>query len=288
MNNAQHTVTVNNIDLHFIDHQGEGPVLLLLHGLTANAHAFDGLVDAGLSTHYRMICPDLRGNGLSSKPATGYTVEDHVQDILGLIDHLGEKKVHLGGHSFGGYLGFYMAANYPSVIDKLVILDAAKSMNPLAPQMLSKALARLDVTYPGFDEYIEHVKKLPYLTFWDPAMLSYYRADVEDLPQGGVKPRSNLKTITEKSMALAATKWTDIIQKIGVTSILINALDNYTMDQPLLPDAIAKETVKMMKNAKYAPVEGNHQTMLYGSGAVQIAEQVKAFLGNDDAGSRTQ
>ena len=89
-------------------------------------------------------------------------------------------------------------------------------------------------------------------------------------------------------MALAATKWTDIIQKIGVPSILINALDNYTMDQPLLPDAIAKETVKMMKNAKYAPVEGNHQTMLYGSGAVQIAEQVKAFLGNDDAGSRTQ
>ncbi len=270
-------LAVNDINIHYIDHRSDGPILILLHGLTANAHAFDALID-GLQPSYRVICPDLRGNGLSDKPAFCYTVEEHVQDIIALIEHLGEKKVYIGGHSFGGYLAFYMAANYPHVVDKLVILDAAKSMNPIAPQMLSKAISRLDSVYPSFDDYIAHVKKAPYLDFWDHAMLSYYRADVEDLPKGHVKPRCNIMAVTEKSMALASIEWPDLIKEIEHHTILINALDNYTMGEPLLPEEIAKETVEMMKNAKYAGVDGNHQTMLYGNGAKQVVANIEGFL----------
>jgi pimeloyl-ACP methyl ester carboxylesterase len=269
---------VNNINLHYLDSNSDKPMLLLMHGLTANAHAFDGLIADGLADNFWVICPDLRGNGLSDKPAFGYTVEEHVQDILGLISHLGEKKVYIGGHSFGGYLAFYMAANYPHAVGKLVIMDAAKSMNPKAVEMLSKAISRLDITYPTFDKYLEHIKKAPYLTFWDDEMLGYYRADVEDLPNGHVKPRSNIMTITEKSMAIAGIPWEAVITQIGQHTILINALDVYTMGEPLLPDMIAKETVEMMKHAEYAGVDGNHQTMLYGDGAKQVTAHIKDFL----------
>ena len=61
-------VSVNNINLHYIDHGANGPVLILMHGLTANANAFDAVIP-GLQTSYQVICPDLRGNGLSDKPA---------------------------------------------------------------------------------------------------------------------------------------------------------------------------------------------------------------------------
>jgi len=278
LSTKDHFVSTNGIKIHYLDHGGDKPILLLMHGLTANAHAFDGLMAAGLGSDYRVICPDFRGNGLSDKPAFSYSAEDHVQDILGLISHLGERNVLLGGHSFGGYMAFYMAANYPEVVQKLIILDAAKAMNPMAPQMLSKALSRLDVAYTNFDDYIAHVKLAPYLDFWDPAMLSYYRADVLDLPDGGVKPHANLMTITEKSMALASVPWSDLIAQIPAPTILINALDNYTMDEPLLPDMIARETVEMMKDAKYAGVDGNHQTMLYGKGAQETVRDIKRFL----------
>lgn len=273
-----HFVPVNNINLHYTEHESEGPVLLLMHGLTANGRAFDGLTNDGLHESFRVICPDLRGNGLSDKPAFCYSVEDHVQDILGLIEHLGEKKVYLGGHSFGGYLAFYIASNYPDVVKKLVIMDAAKSMNPNAVAMLSKAISRLDATYHSFDDYIEHVKKAPYLNFWDHSMLSYYRADVEDLPNGHVKPRCNIMDITEKSMALANVDWAGAIETIKHQTILLNALDNYTLREPLLPDNIAQETVEMMKHGKYAGVDGNHQTMLYGNGAKRIVSQIREFL----------
>ena len=274
---TEHFVKVNNINLHYIDHHSDGPVLILLHGLTANAHAFDALIE-GLQPSYRVICPDLRGNGLSDKPAFCYTIEEHVQDIIELISHLGEKKVYVGGHSFGGYVAFYIAANHPHLVNKLVILDAAKSMNPNAANMLAGALSRLDVTYPGFDEYIAHVKKAPYLDFWDHDMLSYYRADVEDLPTGRVKPRCNLMDITEKSVNLGVIAWPEVIDTITTPTILINALDNYTLGEPLLPDVIAKETVESMKHAKYAGVDGNHQTMLYGEGAKQVVVHISAYL----------
>ena len=276
-NKAGQCANVNNINLHYIDHHSDGPVLILLHGLTANAHAFDAIVPK-LHPTYRVICPDLRGNGLSDKPAFCYTIEDHAKDILELIARLGQKKVHLGGHSFGGYVAYYIAANYPGVVDRLVILDAAKSLNPNAPAMLAGAISRLDLTYAGFDEYIAHVKKAPYLDFWDPAMLSYYRADVEDLPDGKVKPRCNIMTITEKSVSLANIDWPCAIDSVPQPTLLINALDNYTLGEPLLPDELAKETVETMKDAKYAGVDGNHQTMLYGEGAAQIVKHINEHL----------
>ena len=268
---------VNNIRLHYVEYGSEGPVLILLHGLTANAHAFDGLIP-GLIDRYRVICPDLRGNGLSDKPNTGYNVEDHVKDILGLISHLGEEKVYLGGHSFGGYLAFYIAAHYPQVINRIVILDAAKAMNPNTPKMLAAAISRLDATYSDFDDYLAKVKKAAYINFWDPAMLSYYRADVQDLPGGGVKPRCNLYVVTQKSLALGKVNWPELIGRITVPTMLVNGLDNYTLGEPLLPVDIAKATVAMMKDAKYAGVAGNHLTMLYGLGSVETVIAIRAFL----------
>ena len=77
-----HFVQTNNIQLHYLSHPGEGPTLVLLPGLTANAHAFDGLIQAGLSPRYRVLALDLRGRGLTDKPTTGYSMADHAADSL--------------------------------------------------------------------------------------------------------------------------------------------------------------------------------------------------------------
>ncbi len=270
-------VSVNNINLHYSDLSNNKPVLILLHGLTANAHAFDKVVE-GLNDSYRVICPDFRGNGLSDKPETNYTVEDHAADIVGLINHLGLETVYLGGHSFGGYLAVYIAANYPQLVSKLIILDAATSMNPNAAKMLANAISRLDAVYPSFDEYLEHVKKAPYLDFWDPAMLSYYRADVQDLPDGTVKPRCQLNSIAQKSIALSKVKWAELFPLIAHPALLVNATGAYTLGEALLPPEIAQSTVAGMPNARYAAVEGNHLTMLYGKGADSTAILITEFL----------
>jgi pimeloyl-ACP methyl ester carboxylesterase len=271
-------IHVNGIHLHYIDYEGEGPKIILMHGLTANAHAFDGLVAEGLSPAFHVLSVDLRGRGQSDAPAQGYTMEDHAKDIIGLLDALHLESAIIGGHSFGALLTLYLAANHPERVEKLVLLDAAARMHPNTREMLGPALGRLGQTFPSFDAYIEKVKSAPYLTFWDNHMLSYYQADVQQKKDGSVMPIPRPSHMTEAVNGGLGYPWLEYIQNIEQPAILINGPGVYTMEAALLPEENAKETADMMRNCHYVKVSGNHQTMLYGEGAKQIAAAIKSFL----------
>ena len=58
-------VETNGIRLHYLEHSGPEPILVLAPGLTANAHSFDGLIEAGLSRAAHVLALDLRGRGES-------------------------------------------------------------------------------------------------------------------------------------------------------------------------------------------------------------------------------
>ena len=276
---TDYRISTNNIELHYVEHHPKGePTLVLMHGLTANAHAFDGLVSHGLTKHLRLISPDLRGRGLSSRPAFHYSLEDHARDILGLLDHLGIEQALLGGHSYGALLSVYMAANYPERVQKLILLDAAAEMNPNAPAMLGPTLSRLDKTFPSYASFLEEMKAAPQNTFWDKDMESYYKADAHVREDGTVNPYPNLSNIIEVATGVAQQPWIQTFEQVTQPALLVNGLDNYTMDEPLLPDFKAKETVELMQNCQYVAVDGNHQTMLYGDNAAQIVKAIHSFL----------
>ncbi|MEO6831745.1 MAG: alpha/beta hydrolase [Chitinophagaceae bacterium] len=271
-------IETNDINLHYLEGANNGSLLLLLHGLTANAHAFDCIREAGLDAHFHVVSVDLRGRGLSDHPILHYSMEDHAQDILGLMEHFNASSANIVGHSFGGLLGYYLAANYPEKVQKLVALDAAAKMNPQAAEMLAPRLSTLDIRFPSFEDYLTEVKAAPYNTFWSAAMNSYYEADVRPHEEGGVVPRPQLVNIIEASMGVAAIPWPELMPEVHCPVLLINAPENYALGMPLLPIELAEETVKMLPNAKLMTVEGNHQTMMYRNGAKQIEAAVVAFL----------
>jgi len=273
-----HYVDTNGIRMHYIEYPSDGPTIIFLHGLTANAHAFDGLVYHGIAQDYRIISVDLRSRGLTDYPAFAYSIEDHADDILGLLDHLKIDKAIIAGHSFGGLLSFYIAANYPERVDKLIVLDAAARMNPNAGEMLQPTLNRLDKIYPSWDSYIDEIKAAPFSDFWEDSMLRYYRADIKTLDDCTVTPRPTLANILQVAYSVANTAWGVYVDNITHPVILLNGLDAYTMGEPLLPDEMAKETVDALKNAQYFPIDGNHHTMLYGDGAKQIIKAIKGFI----------
>ena len=76
-------VEANGPRLHYLDSGGSGPPFVLVPGLSANAHSFDGLLAAGLGEALRVLAFDARGRGLSAKPASGYAMADHAADLLG-------------------------------------------------------------------------------------------------------------------------------------------------------------------------------------------------------------
>lgn len=277
MNN--HTIHTNNINLHYLHYKGEKPTIILMHGLTANAHAFDGLIAAGLSPAFNIISVDLRGRGKSSQPTEGYNMAEHAADILGLMDHLKLDSAILGGHSFGGFLALYIAKFFPDRVSKLILMDAAAKMHPNTKDMLVPALGRLDKIFSSADAYLDKVKGAPYLSFWDPFMESYYRADIQTNADGTVRCIPQLSHMMEAVLkGSLGEPWLDHLKEVNHETILINAPGVYTLNAALLPEENAMETVEQMKNCMYAKVPGNHQTMLYGNGAAEIVEIIKHFL----------
>jgi len=272
-------IKTNEILLHYLDYGGDGENILLLHGLTANAFAFDGLIKAGLSKHFRVISVDLRGRGLSDHPAAGYDMKSHAADIVGMLEALKINSITVCGHSFGGFLGLYLAIYFPEKINQLILLDAAVNMHPQTKEMLGPALSRLGKCFASFENYIEIVKEAPYLQFWEENMLNYYRADVKTNEDGTVTPRSSLNNMMEAVLkGSLGEPWAQLIEQNHKPTILINAPGVYTMGNALLPKDLALETVSMMKDCTYVEVEGNHQTMLYGLGAQQIVKNINDFL----------
>ncbi len=275
---TDHFIVANRIKLHYIEYHVPGkPLLLLLHGLTANAHAFDGLIYHGLTEHFNIIAPDLRGRGHSDKPIFNYGLKHHAKDIIGLMDQLNIEKVTLGGHSFGALLSVYMANHFPERVEKLIIMDAAAEMNPRVPQMLIPVFRRLNRTYPSFEKYLEYAKASPQNTFWDEVMTTYYRADVETLPGGKVMPYPELSKMIKVSIGVSQQPWRSLFSQVKQPCILINGADIYHLGEAILPETKAKECVALMQHCRYIQVEGNHQTMLYGRGAAQIVEAIKEF-----------
>ncbi|WP_439504942.1 alpha/beta fold hydrolase [Sediminibacterium sp.] len=276
-------VQTNGIQLHLLDSADDCvnqlEPILFIHGLTANAHAFDAVIQSGLAGKCRIISVDLRGRGFSDQPITGYTMLDHAKDIIGLLNELAISSIHIVGHSFGGFLGLYLAIYYPDMVKKLVLLDAAVNMHPNTKEMLGPALGRLGKTFDSFNDYINKVKQAPYLSFWDEAMLSYYKADVFHNADGTVTPRSKpehmMEAVLKGSLGLP---WGEIIGLCKHETILINAPGIYNLGAALLPEELAKETVSLLPNAQYHQVAGNHQTMLYGEGAKQIAVLIQSFI----------
>lgn len=269
----------NGIKLHYLDYAGGGTPILLLPGLTANAWSFEALAE-GLSPGSRVIAVDLRGRGLSDKPATGYSQADHAADIVGLLDQLGLEQIILGGHSFGGLLALYIAATYPDRIRKLIIMDAG-IMNPKVGDLIRPSVDRLGKTWPSWDAYLATMRAAPHFNgWWSPAIESYFRADVQTNPDGSVQPRSAPQNIAECSAGLGAVNWLEIFPKVVQPAILINAPGPYgpgTTEAVMLVEG-AKQTVAMLPDCRYVQVPGNHMTMLYGDGAAQIVAAVREFV----------
>lgn len=119
---------IDGFPVNYID-EGEGDVILLLHGWGSNITLFDGIIKT-LSPNHRVIAPDMPGFGKTPEPQEAWSVDDYADFIIKFIDNLELKKFSVLVHSFGGRVLFKMNAreSLPYVINKVVLIDSAGIM----------------------------------------------------------------------------------------------------------------------------------------------------------------
>lgn len=114
--------TINGIQLHY-QQKGEGPDVVLIHGITSSlAMWYNGTLPT-LSQKYRTTIYDMRGHGLSDITPNGYDSASMARDLIGLMDHCGIQNAIVVGHSYGGAVGLNTALDFPDRIRGVVMLD---------------------------------------------------------------------------------------------------------------------------------------------------------------------
>ncbi|WP_433683545.1 alpha/beta fold hydrolase [Nocardia sp. CA-119907] len=115
------TAQVNGTRLHYVA-GGRGYPLVLLPGWPQTWWHARKIMPI-LAERYRVIVVELRGMGGSATPATGYDKKTMAADVAALIRELGYDRVNLAGHDIGSMVAFSLAANYPTLVRKLAMLE---------------------------------------------------------------------------------------------------------------------------------------------------------------------
>jgi pimeloyl-ACP methyl ester carboxylesterase len=102
---------------------GDGPVLLLIHGITGNARQWDQVIPL-LAQRYHVIAPDLLGHGESAKPRGDYSLGAYAAGCRDILIALGHKRATVVGHSLGGGIAMQFAYEYPPFAERLVLVNS--------------------------------------------------------------------------------------------------------------------------------------------------------------------
>jgi len=119
---TERDITTNGTTIH-VRVGGSGPAVVLLHGYGETGDMWAPLA-ANLARDHQVVVPDLRGMGLSTKPAGGYDKKTQGQDISGVLDALKIGKTDLITHDIGNMVGYAFAAENPGRITRFILMDA--------------------------------------------------------------------------------------------------------------------------------------------------------------------
>ncbi|WP_412470585.1 alpha/beta fold hydrolase [Halobacteriovorax sp. RT-2-4] len=137
-------IEIENKNYHYLDEGNkDAEVIVMLHGNPTWSFYYRNIVNE-LKDTYRCIVPDHFGCGLSDKPQDyDYTLENHINNVLTLLDKLGVKKFKLLVHDWGGAIGMGVATSRPQDVTGVILLNTAAFRSLDIPKRI--ALCKLPV-----------------------------------------------------------------------------------------------------------------------------------------------
>lgn len=109
-------------EVNFLE-AGEGPVLLLIHGIAGTADNWREVIEP-LARHHTVIAPDLPGHGGSEPGAGDYSIGALASGLRDLLLTLGHERATIVGHSLGGGVAMQLAYQFPEMVERLVLVSS--------------------------------------------------------------------------------------------------------------------------------------------------------------------
>jgi pimeloyl-ACP methyl ester carboxylesterase len=118
---------------------GEGPVLLLVHGMAGTCENWRSVIEP-LARHHTVIAPDLPGHGLSAGGPGDYSLGNLAAGLRDLLLVLGHERATIVGHSLGGGIAMQFSYQFPEMVERLVLVSSGGLGLEVSPVLRAAAL----------------------------------------------------------------------------------------------------------------------------------------------------
>ena len=142
---------VQTIDLHghpvCFRTLGEGPPLVLIHGITSSSECWGPVIPA-LAARHTVIAPDLMGHGASAKPTGDYSLGAFASLVRDLLLALGHERATIVGHSLGGGVAMQFSYQFPERVERLALVSSGGLGREVHLLLRAAALPGADFVLP--------------------------------------------------------------------------------------------------------------------------------------------
>ena len=128
-------------------HAGDGPALLLIHGIGDSSDTWRPVFEE-LASRHTVIAPDLLGHGRSETPRADYTVGGFANGMRDLLAVLGVDRVTVVGHSLGGGVAAQFAYQFPERCERLVLVGSGGAGRTVSPLLRLAAVPGIEALMP--------------------------------------------------------------------------------------------------------------------------------------------
>lgn len=152
------SIVSNGVRLHYVT-QGEGPLMLMLHGFPEFWYSWRHQIPE-FAKDYKVVALDLRGYNESEKPPqqSAYVMSELIKDVEGVIKGLGYDRCILVGHDWGGAIAWHFAYAHPEMVERLIVMNIphpAKFAEGLrTPQQLMRSWYAFFFQLPMLPEFL--------------------------------------------------------------------------------------------------------------------------------------
>ncbi len=276
-------VIANGLNFQLAKWEGAGNNVLGIHGLTANCRCFDAIAPA-ICPKNNLMAMDLRGRGLSDKPAEGYSIPQHCQDIKQIVSQLDLSPLVLMGHSLGAAIALKFASQNPQLVQKVILIDGGGALSEeqmdKVKEGIKPSLQRLGKTYANFQEYITPLKNSSALQPWNENLENYFRYETVSVAEG-VKSRIQPENIQEELENLAQTDIQECYAQINSPVLILRATWGMLgKDDLVLPREASQKMLHTIPRAKVVDIpDSNHYTIIFHPSR-ERDRAISSFLGD--------
>lgn len=260
-----------------------GPEILAIHGITAHGGSWAAV--SALLPEHRVIAPDLRGRAGSRDLPGPFGLRRHADDLAALLRARGGSARVVAGHSMGAFVAVMLAAAYPELVERLVLVDGGlplrlpEGATPAdTARLLGPAAERLQRTFADADEYLDFWRAHPAIgPYWPTTWDAYARDDlVGTAPE--LRASASVEAMIADGAELYGPDWyVAALRSPRMPVSLLRAPRGLLDTDPLYAPGVLEEFRSLVPQLHLIEVDDvNHYTVLFSDrGAAAVADAIE-------------